>query len=575
MPIRVLPPDVADKIAAGEVIERPVSVAKELIENALDAEADEIRVEIAQGGRRLIRVSDNGCGIPADEVEVAFARHATSKLTRVEDLYRLRTLGFRGEALASIAAVSRLSLSTRASGEELGSLVQWEGGRMSARQPQGRARGTMVTVENLFFNTPARLKFLRADTTEAGHIAKLVSSYALAFPDKRFSLENNGRSVARTTGTGSLLDVIVALYGLDVAEQMIKVPGRAQEPIRVWGYVSGPSLHRANRQDVIFFVNLRWIQDSSLAYAASEAYRTLLPDGRYPLIVLNVELPPEDVDVNIHPTKREVRFRHSRDVFSAVQKAVRTTLMAHHVVPLMAEGASPSARFPQWGQGARSLTPQQAHMAMEVQRTADRTPLEEAVPNKSPERLPMLRVLGQIALTYIIAEGPGGMYLIDQHAAHERIRYEALKAQAASRQAPAQELLEPISLDLSPQQAALLEEHLDVLEAYGFEITPFGGATFLVKRIPASLADQPIAPAVVEMIDAAAGEGEGFSWEDQALVTLSCHTAVRAGQSLSLDEMRDLVRQLERAELPHTCPHGRPTVIHLTQEQLEKEFGRR
>ncbi len=575
MPIRVLPPDVADKIAAGEVIERPVSVAKELIENALDAEADEIRVEIAQGGRRLIRVSDNGCGIPADEVEVAFARHATSKLTRVEDLYRLRTLGFRGEALASIAAVSRLSLSTRASGEELGSLVQWEGGRMSTRQPQGRARGTMVTVENLFFNTPARLKFLRADTTEAGHIAKLVSSYALAFPDKRFSLENNGRSVARTTGTGSLLDVIVALYGLDVAEQMIKVPGRAQEPIRVWGYVSGPSLHRANRQDVIFFVNLRWIQDSSLAYAASEAYRTLLPDGRYPLIVLNVELPPEDVDVNIHPTKREVRFRHSRDVFSAVQKAVRTTLMAHHVVPLMTEGASPGARFPQWGQGARSLTPQQAHMAMEVQRTADRTPLGEAVPNKSPERLPMLRVLGQIALTYIIAEGPGGMYLIDQHAAHERIRYEALKAQAASRQAPAQELLEPISLDLSPQQAALLEEHLDVLEAYGFEITPFGGATFLVKRIPASLADQPIAPAVVEMIDAAAGEGEGFSWEDQALVTLSCHTAVRAGQSLSLDEMRDLVRQLERAELPHTCPHGRPTVIHLTQEQLEKEFGRR
>ena len=582
MPIRVLPPEVAAKIAAGEVIERPASVAKELLENAIDAGADDIRLEIVQGGRRLIRVSDNGCGIPGDEVELAFARHATSKLDSADDLYRVRTLGFRGEALASVAAVSRLTLSTRSPGEEVGILLRLEAGSVVHRETKARPPGTVVLVENLFYNTPARLKFLRSDPTEAGHVARLASSYALAYPQKRLILQNNNRLVMRTTGTGELFDALVAIYGLDVAEQMLPIePTETESQIQVWGYVGVPALHRSNRRDVIFFVNRRWIQDNSLSYAVREAYRTLIPQGRHPVAVLNITLPPEEVDVNIHPTKREVRFRHERDVFSSVQKAVRSMLMSQRPVPIVEVPGITTASWRREGFGRADRPPVgQGQMALEVQRTGDVTPSDAragpALAQPRPmERLPMLRVLGQIAQTYIIAEGPGGMYLIDQHAAHERIRYEELKAQQARAEVASQDLLDPLPIELSPQQATLLEAHLDTLCAFGFDVIPFGGTTVLVKRVPASLTDRSIAVALVEVIDAAIAGGQGFSWEEQALITLSCHTAIRAGQTLSLDEMRDLVRQLERATLPHTCPHGRPTMMHLSQAQLEREFGRR
>ena len=585
MPIHVLPPDVAAKIAAGEVIERPVSVAKELMENAIDAGADDIRLETVQGGRRLIRVSDNGCGIASAEVELAFARHATSKLDSAEDLYHLRTLGFRGEALASIAAVSRLTLSTRTADEEVGTVIRIEGGTIISREGQGRPAGTVVQVENLFFNTPARLKFLRSDPTEAGHIARLVSSYSLAYPEKRFSLQHNDRLILRTTGSGSLYEAIVAIHGLDVAEQVLELPRPegAEGLVQVWGYIGPPALHRADRQELVFFVNRRWIQDNALAYAVTEAYRTLLPTGRHPLVVLNIALPPEEVDVNIHPTKREVRFRQAREVFSAVQKVVRTTLMAQRLAPVIIS-AIPSA--PGWGQRSpfperRSLSVEQARLAVEAQRTGETPPLQREMGSltttqpQPAQRLPMLRVLGQVAQTYIIAEGPGGMYLMDQHAAHERIRYEELVVQRGKGGVVSQELLDPTPVELSPQQATLLEAHLDALDAYGFEIVPFGGTTFLVKRVPASLTGQEVLAAIMEMVEAAQSGGAGYSWEEGTLITLSCHTAVRAGQTLSLEEMRDLVRQLERATLPHSCPHGRPTMVHLSQAQLAKEFGRR
>ena len=588
MPIHLLPPEVADKIAAGEVIERPVSVAKELMENAIDAGADDIRIEVVQGGRRLIRVSDDGCGIPAGEVELAFARHATSKLSTADDLYRVQTLGFRGEALASIAAVSRLTLTTRTADEETGSLVRVEGGAIVHREPLGRPVGTTVLVENLFYNTPARLKFLRADTTEAGHIARLASSYALAYPERRITLQNNDRLVLRTTGTGALLDAIIAIYGLDVAERTIVVPpSDGASGIRVWGIIGAPSVHRPNRQDIVLFVNRRWVQDTSLNVAASDAYRTLLPSGRYPLVILNIELPPEDVDVNIHPTKREVRFRHARDVFSAVQRAVRTTLMAHNPIPVSGPEYQGAGAPGEWQRrealaDLRRPTTEQSRLAMDLYRPGDArgdgsfiVPQNEADSEASAQRLPMLRVLGQVAQTYIIAEGPGGMYLIDQHAAHERIRYEELRAQRDRQGIVTQELLDPLPIELSPQQATLLEPQAATLAAFGLEVAPFGANTFLIKRVPAGLADGDIVGAVMELLDAAASGGEGFSWEDQILITLSCHTAVRAGRTLSLEEQRDLIRQLERAALPHTCPHGRPTMIHLSQAQLEKEFGRR
>jgi len=583
MPIRLLPTEVADKIAAGEVIERPVSVAKELVENAIDAGATSIEIQVSQGGRRVIRVVDDGCGIPRDEVALAFARHATSKLTSAEDLYRVRTLGFRGEALASIGAVSRLTLTTRAVGEQIGTVIRMEGGVLSQPEPHGRPQGTTVQVENLFYNTPARLKFLRTDVTEASHVSRLASTYALAYPEVRISLENNGREALRTTGSGELLDALVAVYGLEVAEGLLEVDsGVLSGGVHVWGYISAPSVHRSNRSDITFFANRRWIQDNSLTYAVSEAYRTLLPQRRYPVVVLNIELPPEDVDVNIHPTKREVRFRRARDVFAAVQRAVRAGLLSASPVPY---ASPPRATDEDWArrQALRNLGRQAwqdlGRQALEAYRTGDQAPSREAIPEATAsappaERLPMLRVVGQVAQTYIVAEGPGGLYLIDQHAAHERIRYEELARARDVGDIAAQELLEPLTLDLPPRLAALLEANLDALRSVGLDVQPFGGNTFRVRRVPVALMGADVAAAIAEIVDAADQEPGSLSWEEHALVTLACRTAVRAGQTLSLEEMRDLVRQLERTTVPHTCPHGRPTMVHMSQAQLDRQFGR-
>lgn len=593
MGIRVLPPDVTAKIAAGEVVERPASVVKELVENAIDAGATTVRVEIRQGGRRLVRVTDNGEGIPADEVELAFARHATGKLVSAEDLFDIHTLGFRGEALASIAAVSRVTLVTQAASESIGTLVRLEGGELLHRESKGRVPGTVVTIENLFYNTPARLKFLRSDPTEASHALALVTSYALAYPELRFTLLKDGRLVLQTMGTGEMYNALVDVLGLQVAQQMLLVvpqklqvvPAGTEESLdgqpatlRVWGYVSSPSLNRSNRRSLLFFVNRCWVQDSSLAYAVEQAYHTLLPRGRHPIAVLNVQVDPAEVDVNIHPTKREVRFRNQRQVFSAVQRAVRRVLInerpipgvSARPVPLTAEEWERRRQFAHVRHpgGARMVDP-----GMEMQRTADREPVVVGAQRKLTG-LPMLRVVGQLSQMYIIAEGPDGAYLLDQHAAHERVLYEKLKAQRASQNVPSQALLEPLTVELLPQQAAVVGEHQELLLQVGFELEPFGGSTILVRRVPAALVGKDIAAAISEILDQDAKDEAGMSWEEHTLRTLVCHTSIRAGQTLPLEEMRDLVRQLEQTSLPHTCPHGRPTMIHLSAAQLEREFGR-
>ena len=577
MRIRRLPDELASKIAAGEVIERPVSVVKELIENAIDAGANRIDVAIERGGRRLMRVDDDGCGIPADQVELAFARHATSKLSSVDDLYEIRTLGFRGEALSSIAAVSHVTLSTKTADEQAGTRIRLEGGDAQPIESVGRPTGTTVTVEHLFYNTPPRLKFLRTDATEAGHIARLVSAYALAFPQLRFSLTHHQRSVVRTTGTGALYDAVLAVYGLDVADEMLEIPRDDQHDLRVWGYVSSPAVHRSTRQEITLLVNRRWVQDNSLSYAISQAYQSLLPQRRYPIVVLHVELPPHDVDVNVHPTKREVRFQRPREVFAAVQRAVRTTLMGQSSVPIISrvDGGAHGSRLQANRDSARppSLLFSDEGQVGDAPRRMW-APASTAAETVGGGRLPMLRVIGQLAQTYVLAEGPGGLYLIDQHAAHERIRYEELSSQVRQTAVVSQELLEPRVVDLSPRQAEMVEEHLDELEQVGLVVSPFGSGSFLVRSVPQHLVGGDLAAALAEMVEAAEEGGATFSWVDQALITLSCHTAIRAGQTLSFDEMRDLVRDLERCELPHTCPHGRPTLIHMTRQQLEREFGR-
>jgi len=590
MPIKVLPAEVAAKIAAGEVVERPVSVIKELVENAIDAGATEIKVEIRQGGVRLMRVMDNGHGIPGDEVELAFARHSTSKLESASDLAQVSTLGFRGEALASIAAVAQVTLVSRTAQESLGTQVKLENGAVVGREGKGCPQGTIVTVENLFYNVPARLKFLRREATEAGHISQLISCYALAYPELRFSLLTDGRLTFQSTGSGKLYDVLIKVYGLEAAQQMLSVEGSSGEPragggqtVQVHGYVGSPSLHRSSRQYLTFFVNRRWVQDRSLSYAASEAYHTLLSTGRYPIVVLNVDMDPADVDVNVHPTKREVRFRRSNEVFAAVQKAVRRVLaessplptVASHLHPVGPPAAGPSV----WGQprrltGVGGERRPLGQLAMEVQRTAEDALATTVTPQMRP-RLPMLRVLGQLGQTYIIAEGPGGMYLIDQHTAHERVLYERFTAERDRMAVASQQLLNPLPLELTPRQHGAMAEHLEALAQLGFQIEPFGGETYLLRAVPAVLQKGDIGQAVAEILDELAEEGTGETREEKALISVVCHSAVRAGQTLSIEEMRDLVRQLEETSLPHTCPHGRPTMIHLSAEQLAREFGRR
>jgi DNA mismatch repair protein MutL len=594
MPIRVLSEEVASKIAAGEVVERPASVVKELVENSIDAGAREIKVEVRQGGRRLMRVMDDGTGIPAAEVELAFARHATSKIASVEELSSIATLGFRGEALASIAAVSQLTIVTRTAEEDggtprSGTLLRLEGGKVTQRQKKGCPQGTVVTVENLFYNVPARLKFLRSEVTERKHIDGLVYRYGMAYPHLRFSLVNDGRLAFQSLGTGELYDVLIKVYGLEMAQQMLEVqslrvdnlkPGTQNlKLIDVHGYISPPALHRANRSYLTFFVNGRWVQDRMLSYAASEAYHTLLPTRRHPIVVLRLELSPSQVDINVHPTKSEVRFLDSSAVFTAVQKAVRRTLVDQAAIPRMA--GLPSQWPAQDMERRRRLVGAgtQAQLALEAQRTAGiEAPSAFGFPE--PTKLPPLRVLGQVAQTYIIAEGPEGLYLIDQHAAHERVLYERLMAERAKMAVTSQALLEPLTIELPFQTGVIGGGSLEFLSQLGFDIEPFGGETVLVRAVPTMLAKGDIGQAIVEIVDglteggvAEAGE-EAASTDERALISLVCHSAIRAGKTLSLDEMRDLIRQLEETAMPRTCPHGRPTMIHLSAAQLAREFGR-
>ncbi len=583
MSIHVLPPDVAAKIAAGEVVERPASVVKELVENALDAGATDIKVEIRDGGRRLIRVIDNGHGMPRDEVEMAFERHATSKLETAEDLEHIGTLGFRGEALPSIAAVSQVTVLTRARGEEVGTLLRLDGGQVVDRQARGATVGTVITVENLFYNTPARRKFLRTAQTEAGHIHTYITRVAMAFPERRFTLLSDGRLAFQSTGSGNLLDVLIEVYGLETARQLLPLqelvgleePG-GDVPARpaVSGYVSPPSLHRSNRTYIDLFVNRRWVQDRSLTFAVGEAYRTLLPKGRHPIAVIQISLDPSQVDVNVHPAKTEVRFRDGRGVFTAVQRAVRTAVIEQAPVPRL-EPRTHHTGFSDWEHIGPSHHRADSQLALELQRTADAGPISSTQYPMS-DSLPPLRVVGQIAQAYIIAEGPAGMYLIDQHAAHERVLYDRLMA-AGDQPITSQALLDPVPVELTGPQLETLEDCLDALQSAGFQIEPFGSETVLVRAVPEILKGRNPAQVLAGILDEiAAGASRVDEEREQRIIASICKQgAVRAGQTLTHEEMQALVRDLETSSAPRTCPHGRPTMIHLSAAQLEREFGRR
>jgi DNA mismatch repair protein MutL len=579
VPIRILAPDVAARIAAGEVVERPASVVKELVENALDAGAGRVSVDITAGGIESIRVADDGCGIAPEELLTAFERHATSKVSDDADLARVQTLGFRGEALPSIAAVAEVEVVSREAGAEAASYLRLVPGEAPGQGSRGAPEGTTITVEHLFDRLPARRKFLRSAGSEANAIAACVTHYALAYPEVRFRLAVDGRQTFHTPGSGDLRDAVAAVYGLEVAREMIAVaPG--DTPIEVSGLAAPPHVSRSSRAYVSLFVNRRWVGNRRLAFAVEEAYRGLLMVGRHPVAVLNIAIPPEEVDVNVHPTKAEVRFRNESAVFGAVQKAVRAAVVAAAPVPAGVGGRSPLAETAPLELTARPWAAPlwEAGVRLENAGTAEpEPPIHEPVGNGAPTAattLPVLRVIGQYGNIYIIAEGPEGMFLIDQHAAHERVLYERFCTLREARRPDVQGLLEPLPLELAPRQRALLAEESEALAGHGFAVEPFGDASFVVRSLPAPLARGDVRENVARFLDVMLEEEEGDR-QDRVAMSLACHGAIRAGKTLAPEEMRQLVQLLEETASPHTCPHGRPTMIHMSGEMLARGFGRR
>ena len=543
MSIKVLPPEVSSKIAAGEVIERPSSVAKELIENSLDAGATEISIEAHNGGVSYLRVADNGCGLSAADVEVAVRRHATSKITKLDDLEHISTLGFRGEALPSISAVAEVEILTRDMGSSAATYLHLENGKIVSREKKSRPQGTSITVRHLFRSLPARLKFLKSSNTESSHIASLVSQYALAFPEVKFQLTIDGRTSLQTPGDGDLRSAVSAVYGLETAQKMLEVEG-TDGFMYIQGRASPPSVQRSSRSYLSFFVNRRYVRNSILAKAVETAFEGLLMTGRHPVVILNVAIPPEEVDVNVHPSKLEVKFRNNSTVFTAALKILRDTL---------AKSPLPGVRLESENADAQSLW--------------------ERFPHASAT-LPSLQTLGQLSSSYILAEGESGLYLIDQHAAHERILFDQIMAQRARKQPDIQGMLEPLSIELSPSQEEVMKHYQGLLAEFGFTIEPFGSRTYLVRTVPAMLDGSNLVETVKELLDEIGAEQDAGQRELKAAQSLACHGAIRAGQQLNSQEMQNLIKQLEHTSQPRTCPHGRPTMIHLSSQQLKKEFGR-
>ena len=643
MPIQVLSDVVAAQIAAGEVVERPASVVKELLENSLDAGATAIQVDIRGAGTELIRIRDNGDGIPSSEIELALARHATSKLNDIDDLYAIHTLGFRGEALHSIASVSRLTLTSCRPDAEMGARIVAEGGHVIDVRGIGATSGTIIEVADLFYNVPARRKFLKSEATEKRHIVNVVSQYAMAYPDIRFQLTVDGRETFHSSGNGNLEDVLVVVLGLDVVREMIEVqplpPLRDDlPPIKVRGFSTSPAVNRSNRSQIHLFVNGRAINDQRLTYAIVQAYHTILPQGRYPVAVIMIDLAPADVDVNVHPTKAEVRFRSPDSVFSAVQRAVRRAVVDamnsasfsdqvfeeprgryERFKPDFSAAPEPDTQSPAKeretssnsskqmnmdfdsfspGRYSQQIDPQaegrasdkpypdfsQRHQQDDIAQQSEASYTNDdltAIPDdmdapKRPRTLPILRVVGQISSTYIITEGPAGMYMIDQHAAHERILYEQYMAAYESQKLSIQQVMNTATVELGQLQLSRLNEYAEQLFAIGFEFEDFGPNTIRIKAVPAMLADKDPTSILQRLLDdIELGNIPGARSIEDKLVRKICKAvAVKAGQVLSHTEMQGIVRQLERCENPMTCPHGRPTLIHMSTDQLEKEFGR-
>jgi DNA mismatch repair protein MutL len=640
---------VANQIAAGEVVERPASVVKELVENALDADARRIVVELEAGGEALVRVTDDGCGMGAADAVACLERHATSKLRTAADLETVRTLGFRGEAIPSIASVSRFTLTTRARGDSVGTRVQVEGGRLASVQDAGAAPGTVIEVRDLFFNVPARKKFLKRAQTESGHVTEALTRLALARPDVHVRLTHDGREsldVPASTG-GDLRGRLGRILGHEVAEQLFPIQEEPRGGVEVRGFISSPSLSERTPRGLYVFVNGRYVRDRTISHAIQDAYRTLLEKGRYPTVVLFVELDPRGLDVNVHPQKVEVRFADTGQLHRAVSGALGRTLLAQPWLrstapseparryalrpvaepapgppppelaaspPTLARSAAPeplaprsasrpAASIPHFGQGKGisrfldgltppslggrlGLSPRPGGSAREALVEPDPTTGEgAAAPHPATEawdaafggRFGALEPIGQALGTYLVCQGVGELVLIDQHAAHERIAFERLRRERRERGVVTQPLLLPLMVELDAARSARAHDAVERLLEVGIELEPFGGNTWAVKAAPVALKQAALGPLVVELLDALDALDATTPLEEvfeRLMACAACHSVVRAGDRLTIPEMKALLRQMDEADLGAHCPHGRPVFVRFGATELARLFHR-
>lgn len=593
--IQILPENLANQIAAGEVVERPASVVKELVENSLDAGADEIFIAIEKGGKALVSVADNGHGMKKDDAFLCMERHATSKVKNAEDLFALHTMGFRGEALPAIASVSRLRMTTRSVDDESGWLIYAEGGTIRQADAVGAAPGTVVEARNLFFNTPGRRKFLRKDETEFGHIADVISRLALSRPDVHFRLSHNGKTIVDAYRHSRLEERVAAILGRNLAGNLLSVEAESGNGEMLVGLLGAPGTSRSSTGQIYTYVNGRFVRDRVVQHAILEAYRSLLEKRRYPVAVLFIDMPPEMVDVNVHPTKHEVRFRSQHQVHDFIVTALRERLQGVTMSPVAThETPQPQATFPD--QYRQSNHPQQQHQerVRESLEAFDRkvasspsvsygATVKGEMSDWSPNQVTTSsthegwRLIGQYLNSYLICQIDDELVLVDQHAAHERIGFERLRNQFAADGVESQSLLFPAVIELEHREAAVLSEQLQEFDRFGFEIEEFGGRSFSVKSVPSLVADVDVERLVRDLAAELNEIGRAGKIEDEierALSVLACHSMVRANQALSLSEMQQLLKELAEIEFGSCCPHGRPVMHRLTKRDVEKLFHR-
>jgi DNA mismatch repair protein MutL len=653
--IRILPEAVANKIAAGEVVERPASVVKELLENALDAGANSIRIETEMGGKRMIRVIDDGCGMMHDDALLAFERHATSKLRNADDLLSISTLGFRGEALPTIASVSRLLLETRDAGEAEGTRIEFAGGKLVGVKPAGLAAGTTMSVADLFYCVPARRKFLKSDTTELGHIASLVTHYALANPRKQFVLTTETQEIVNCAPAEKLSDRVYQLFGRQALEELVEIPavsgpfraaiteqemepGEEKAAITVSGFTSRPDIQRPNRNGIYVFVNRRLVRDRLILHAIHEAYRNILPQNVFPATLIFLEMPYEEVDVNVHPAKIEVRFRHSQFVHDFTRDAIRQALMRvrpiasfaaasaaiapnppappgtfaggletnaagvpRAVIPHLEElgvGAGVGSDYPAGGGFDLTSAPQQAvpqrfpfearasfaagmpsHQNGNVNwaENFSRGGVDAPATLPRPEQIADLKPLGQVNSSFIVAVNGEGLWIIDQHVAHERVLFEQhLEARRAGK-VESQRMLLPMIVELAPRQLVIYEKIAEELAANGFEVEPMGPKSVAVQSVPAGIAANDAQHLLTEILDGLERENAAISidtLQSKIAASTACHAAIKINMPLDNTKMEWLLGALAKTDCPMSCPHGRPVVLRYSTKEIERAFHR-